>query len=59
MKLFRILFGLVFVVAPWLFVAVFALCFASTVKIGAAVAAFCVFAAAIGWNELGEYDKVR
>ncbi len=48
-----------FIVLPWLLIAVAALAWASTIKIGAAIALFCVIMAVLAWDELAGDCKVR
>lgn len=67
-SILRILWA-AFIVLPWLLIAVAALAWASTIKIGAAIALFCVIMAVLAWDELAgdsevrksttKYDKVR
>lgn len=62
MKTLKILVRIIwaaFIVLPWLLIAVAALAWASTIKIGAAIALFCVIMAVLAWDELAGDCEVR
>lgn len=62
MKTLKILVRIIwaaFIALPWLLIAVAALAWASTIKIGAAIALFCVIMAVLAWDELADDCEVR